>query len=857
MSGYSKFYPNFLPFNAHNQRHLMKRLLLLTFALVITGLSWAQTHLLSPEEFLGYKLGERFTRHHRIVEYFEHVAAASAQVKLEYYGETYENRPLLVAYLSSPENFAQLETLRQDNLKRAGLLPGAPAGPKVALVWLSYNVHGNESVSSEATMQTLYDLVNPQDTEKQNWLKHTVVIIDPCINPDGRDRYANFYNQYGNKRYNPDPQSKEHNEVWPGGRANHYLFDLNRDWAWQTQVESQQRMKLYNQWLPHVHVDFHEQGVNNPYYFAPAAEPLHKSITNWQREFQETIGRNHAKYFDKEGWLYFTKESFDLFYPSYGDTYPTYSGAIGMTYEKGGSGRAGLGVITEVGDTLTLTERILHHHTTGLSTVEVASRHAQRLVDEFATYFDDARNKPFGTYKTFVVKGDNNPQILEQLKEWLTKQDIRFGHTNAGKTYRAYNYLTGQMESMSVHPTDLILSVYQPKSTLLTVLFEPKSALSDSLTYDITAWSVPYSYGLKSYALTERITPNVEAKPMEYTGFQRVEGAYGYVARYQSITDLQWLGALLQEGVKVRVAKKDFAIEGQAYNKGSLIITRKDNLPLGSRLEGIIAHHADRLKKPVVAVRSGWVDAGKDFGSTSVALLNAPKVAVLAGNQVSSLSFGEIWHYFDQTIDYPLSVLDTDYFRRVRLDAYDVLIVPNGYYSLFDDKTLEEVSQWVNNGGRLVLIGNANGSFLDKNGFALKSEKKEENGEKKPPVEQKRFEEREKQAIMSDIQGAIFRVSMDNSHPLGFGFGKDYFTLKSGTTKYPYLENGWNVGVIESKKDARSGHVGSKVNMERSLVFGVQNKGRGQVVYMVDNPLFRAFWENGKFLFGNAVFLDF
>ena len=295
----------------------MKKLLL-TFFLLSTAFGISQT-LLTPSEFLGYELGSEFTRHHQVVDYYKYLAEnASDRVKLVEYGKTNERRPLIVAYVSSPENIVALESIRLEHLKNTT----GQGSPTKAIVWLSYNVHGNESVSTEASMQTIYELL----TNKSSYLENTVVIMDPCINPDGRDRYVNWYNQFKNTPNNIDPNSKEHHEGWLNGRSNHYMFDLNRDWAWLTQVESQQRIKVFNQWLPHVHVDFHEQGVNNPYYFAPAAEPFHEVVTDFQRDFQITIGKNHAKYFDANGWFYFTKEVFDLLYPSYGDTYPTYNG---------------------------------------------------------------------------------------------------------------------------------------------------------------------------------------------------------------------------------------------------------------------------------------------------------------------------------------------------------------------------------------------------------------------------------------------------------------------------------------------------------------------------------------------------
>ncbi|MCU0383872.1 MAG: M14 family metallopeptidase, partial [Cyclobacteriaceae bacterium] len=320
----------------------------------INCLSFAQT-IKSPDEFLDFNRGERFTRHHEMVQYFKYVDAQLSNVQVYEYGKTYEDRPLLYTIITSEENFKKLEEIRKDNLIRAGVLAGTPSSSKIAIVWMSYNVHGNEASAMEAAITTLYELCT--SAKAKEWLKNTVVIIDPCINPDGRDRYANFNNAFSNTTPNTNGESAEHREPWPGGRPNHYWFDLNRDWAWLQQKESAARIPVYNQWLPHVHVDFHEQGYNSPYYFAPAAEPYHPVISKWQREFQHIIGKNNAKYFDNNGWLYFTKEVFDLYYPSYGDTYPTYSGAIGMTYEQAGSGYAGLSILTEEGDPLTLEQR--------------------------------------------------------------------------------------------------------------------------------------------------------------------------------------------------------------------------------------------------------------------------------------------------------------------------------------------------------------------------------------------------------------------------------------------------------------------------------------------------------------------
>ena len=423
----------------------MKKFFLAIFLITVTFIGSAQ--LKSPDEFLGYPLGSHYTPHFKIVDYVDYIAAQMPEmVKVEKYGETNEGRPLLLAYISAKENVSNLENIRKNNLRLANAAADRMAATEETpvIVWLSYNVHGNEPSSSEAAMLTLYELVNPANASTKEWLKNTVVILDPCINPDGRDRYVSWQNQVQGKTPNANPIAREHSEPWPGGRTNHYNFDLNRDWAWQTQIESQQRLLKYNQWLPQVHVDFHEQGYNQPYYFAPAAEPFHEVISPWQRAFQIMIGKNNAKHFDANGWLYFTKERFDLFYPSYGDTYPIYNGSIGMTFEQGGLSRGGLSVVIEDGDTLTLHDRLIHHYTAGMSTIEITSQNAAKVIKEYHKYFNAAIQSPPGEFKSYVLKYDGSDRI-ERLKTLLNKNNIDWAYTNTG-SFTGLNYQSGKTE---------------------------------------------------------------------------------------------------------------------------------------------------------------------------------------------------------------------------------------------------------------------------------------------------------------------------------------------------------------------------------------------------------------------------
>ncbi len=815
-------------------------LLICTF---FTLTSFAQT-IQSPSEFLGYELGTQFTRHHKIIDYFNYVSSNSVNVSLEKYGETNEHRPLYVSFISSEENSKNLEAIRESNLQRTGILKGEPQS-EIGIVWLSYNVHGNEASASEAAMLTLYKLI----TEKQDWLKNTVVIIDPCLNPDGRDRYVNWYNQTKSTPYNTNPDVIEHKEPWPSGRPNHYLFDLNRDWAWATQIESQQRLKIYNKWMPQVHVDFHEQFINNPYYFAPAAEPFHEIITTWQRDFQTEIGKNHAKYFDKEGWRYFTKESFDLLYPSYGDTYPTYMGAIGMTYEQAGHGMAGLGIVTDNKTVLTLKDRIAHHTTTGLSTIEVAVKNTSKMLEEYAKFFDNSELK----YKNYILRGAS--EKIQGVVNFLQKHEIDF-YISEGKKVKAYNYNTKTTENFTTNKNDLIISTNQPKGKMVKVLFEQETQLSTPITYDITAWSLPYAYGLQGFATENNITFDselVEVNKQDYTN-KIAENAYAYLHKWNEVSDAELLGDLLENGFNVRFSYKDFSVEGNEFKKGSLIIMRGENKHIPN-FDAIIVEIANKLNKKLTTTNTGFVATGADFGSSNVQLITSKKIAVLAGEGTSSLSFGEIWHFFEKQLKYPLNILNTANLNRIDLTKYQVLILPNSYRA--NEQTLKKLSSFASNGGKIIALGSAVNNFADKESFGLKKQKTKEDKDAKQ-LNLIPFDQRENESIKNAITGSIFKSTVDASHPLAFGYENNYYSLKQSSTSYQLLESGYNVAYFPENFEHVSGYAGSNAlkDIDNSLLFGIERKGRGTIIYMVDNPLFRSFWQNGKLFFVNAIFLN-
>lgn len=831
----------------------MNKFLCVLFTISISCLAAIAQKIQSPTEFLGYKPGEQFTPHHRVIEYYNYLASVSKNLKIQEYGKTNEGRPMILGFVASDNNISRLEEIRENNLKLAGIIPGTAVQNQPAILWLSYNVHGNEAVSTEASLQTIYELLDPANQRSRKWLENTVIIVDPCLNPDGRERYVNFYNPVRNAVPDALPFAREHFEPWPGGRTNHYYFDLNRDWAWQSQSETQQRMLIYNKWLPQVHVDFHEQGINEPYYFAPAAEPYHQDITKWQREFQTIIGKNNASYFDKKGWMYFTRERFDLLYPSYGDTYPIYNGSVGMTYEQGGAGRAGLAVINADGDTLTLKARIDHHYTTGLSTVEAVSANAAKAVIEFKNYFAASKTSPPGEYKSYIIKGDNTEK-LKTLATMLQRNGIEFGY-GAERGGTGFNYFSGKTESFKVEKGDMVISAYQPKSVLLKVLFEPQTFVSDSATYDITAWSLPYAFGLPAFASRDALKPAAVSIPEVTAVNAPVQDPVAYIANWNSMSDVKFLALLLKNNIKVRYSEVPFETGGKRFNAGSLIIARTSNDQLGSRFENTVTTLATNSGVSLHAIPTAFMDKGADLGSDKVRMIRKSKIMVVAGEAASSTSVGEIWHFFEQQINYPLTIVRHQDMGRVNLHEFDVIIFPDGN---FTESGSDKMLQWVRDGGKLILMEGSVAQVVGKKGFDLKNKEEAKKDGKTDDLyaDLRLYENRERESVRSNIPGAIYKVDLDNSHPLAFGFPDFYYTLKLDDKVYQFLKPGWNVGVVK-KNNYVAGFVGAeaKKKLVDGVLFGVQESGSGSIVYLADDPLFRSFWENGKLLFSNALFM--
>jgi hypothetical protein len=840
----------------------MKKMILLIISTMSLNSPIHSQTIKSPDEFLGYQLGTQFTFHYKAVEYFKYIAEVSPLAEYREYGTTNEGRELGVCFISSETNLAHLEEYRKNNLIKTGLLKGEFTGKQIPFIWLAYNIHGNEAVGMEAAMKTLYTLVSGSYKGMTEYLNGCIIVIDPCQNPDGHDLYTNRYRSSMTSTMNPDGNSWEHNQGWPGARSNHYLFDLNRDWTWQTQTETRKRLYLYNQFMPQVYADFHEMGAESTFFFAPGADPWNNAITSWQHEFQKLMGKGNAALFDEKFRLYFTKENFDLFYPSYGDTWPIFNGAIGFTYEQGGGGMSGLAYKLESGDTLTLKDRIDGHFTASMATIKVSYENKEKLLSEFNKYFDESMKNPQFRYKSVIIKGSNEKSNLSDLLRLFDRNQIKYSFSgNVGKKFTGFDYSLNKDGEVTIETGDILVSAYQPQSHLMQVLFEPNTKTVDSISYDLTAWALPYIFNLKAYAISDRIaadTAKVEFKKIINEAGN--DKPYAYLVNFSGFDELKFMAALYKKNIRLRYSLKKFTSGSNSFNRGSFIIARGDNKHMEADFDKKVAEAANECQIRIIPVGTGLVDSGKDFGSENSPLMKKKAVALLCGEGTPAAAVGEMWYFFEKELNYPLTMINTGNSETADLKDYNVLILTSGTYTRLKDTIID----FVRRGGRVIAIENAISVFASEKNTSLAKAIETRTTEQKAAEKKiksddstllKKFEyENDRRYTLSERSaGSIYKVRLDDTHPYCFGMGKDWFIMKR-TSGYPYLTTGNNIGYILNKEPV-TGFAGFKYKdkIKNTLVIGSEKIGSGEVVYITDNPYFRAFWTSGRVLLGNCV----
>jgi hypothetical protein len=833
----------------------------------------------SPSQYLGYLLGTRFTHHARILDYLQALADASPRVSFWQYGETYEARPLTLLAVSTPETIAHLDEVRREHLRLAdpsGLSSediDRLAAETPVVVWLAYGVHGNESSSAEAAMAAAYVLAAARG-EWGERLAGTLVLIDPLVNPDGRERYVSGFEQDRGRVADPDPAAAEHWEPWPGGRQNHYLIDLNRDWSWATQQETLQRIAAYRTWEPQVYVDYHEMFSESTYFFPPAADPVNPLLDSRTVAWLDVFGRANAEAFDRQGWPYYKAETFDLYYPGYGDSYPGFRGAVGMTYEVAGHGRAGLTIERRGGALLTLADRIARHFTTSLATVRTAAENRRDLLATFARSRADAAARSGPAY----LWSPDAPEAAA-LAELLGFHGVRVGRLD-GEARLRVRRLTGPDESTEERrfpAGTYVVDAGQPLGHLAQALLDRAPRMGEEFLerqrarlernvgtefYDITSWSLPLAFNLEAWvapaparALEGKVVDAAESS-VAASGLDG-EGRVGFLVPPAGLAGYRLAAGLLDAGLSFRVALEDLEIGGTRFPAGTLFVPRLGNEEAGgAALEEELAPLVAAAGVRARGVDTSYSSEGISLGSDLAPAVLPPKIGLLSGPGVSATSFGFLWHLLDRQVEIPHSRLELDRLGALELADFDVLVLPDGwgYGDALDGEAGDAVARWVRQGGVLVAVGSAYRWLRDRELTAVEPWKPAEEKDGKDGDESAKPEPLERRPI--DTPGAILETRLTPHHPLAAGLPGAPPVLFSGSTVLlPTGDPQVDVLTAAPEAPVLTGVAWpeAEARLEGALLVSVERAGRGAVVLFAQEPDFRLFWRGTAPLFLNAV----
>ncbi|MEQ8765697.1 MAG: M14 family metallopeptidase [Planctomycetota bacterium] len=819
-----------------------------------------------PSEFYGQELGSRFTPHHEVLRYVDAVAeAAPDRVRSEEYGRTAEGRPLRLLTVTAPENLERLAEIRAALDKIAdprklgesedaeALIESIPA-----IVWLSFNVHGNEPSPTEAALATLYQLAAGIDARTQSMLEETIVLIDPVLNPDGRERYVSWFSSVAAPGGNPDPNATEHDEPWPGGRTNHFYFDLNRDWAWLTQDETRARLPHFLAWHPQVHVDFHEMGHNSTYFFFPAEAPINQNFPPMITEWGQRFGQGNATAFDAFGWPYYTAESFDLYYPGYGDSYPSLHGAIGMTYEQAGHSAGGVVIEREDGSLLTLRDRLHHHFIAAMATVETAATGRRELLTDYADFRRQSIYEGrWGRLKEFVLEASADPHNTAELIGLLLDHGVEIERaTEAFEVGGVHSHddKSGPPETRSFQKGTYLVSMAQPSRTLAMALLEPHSAISKLTFYDISAWSLPFAFGVKAHWSEERAdVPRepVRAKPEPVGGVEGPEAKVGYLLPWTSTRSALALNALLALGYRAGCAQEAFELRGRRYPRGTIVIPTAGAEDLKNATWDV----AMQIGVTFEGAPTAFTEKGIDLGSSQIQRLERPVIAVASGPGVSANSYGAVRFLMERQYGFDFTTIPLDRLTRVDLTRYNVLVLPDGYGYEGD---IEALKRWIRDGGVLIAIGGA-ASWASKEGSgltAVSTRVPRDDGEAEDDDGWVRLDEQRERRRRESTPGAIVAVDLEPAHPLAFGYDSERlhalvssrrsFGLDVGIPVAVFPEDASVAGFLPEPREAAIAGRAYLVDVPM---------GRGHVVLFAEDPNFRLFWNGLTRLFLNSLLL--
>lgn len=807
----------------------------------------------TPASVIGHEVGEWHVTHDKLVSYMKAIAAANPQrIKLQVSGTTYEGRQQLLLVITSAANHARIDEIRKQHVQLCdpAVSGSLDIGKMPAVLLMGYSIHGNESSGANASLLAAYHLAAAQGAEIDNLLENTVILLDPSFNPDGLQRFSTWANQHKSKNLVTDPNSREFSEVWPGGRFNHYWFDLNRDWLPAVHVESRNRLQYFHDWRPNVLTDHHEMGTNSTFFFQPGVPSRVNPITPAKnQELTGKIGNYHAKYLDKIGSLYFTREGYDDFYYGKGSTFPDIHGAVGILFEQASSrGHAQ----ESANGILSFPFTIRNQFYTTLSTLEAVRNLRNELLEfqreSYKTAVAEARGASVKGYvfgnRFNAYNGNALAAMLQRhrVEVKLLDKDLSEG----GKVFEA-----GKAWYVSTE---------QPQYRLIRTVFEKQLSYKDSLFYDVTSWTMPMAYGVDYLEINggnmKSVSAIAGAAPASEKGtFMGSAADYAWLLDWRDFEAPRALYQLQSKNIITRVAAKPFTqkVNGKdvTYPAGTVIIPVQLQTLGRDQIVTVLKDVAAGSQVNITGITGGLSQQGIDLGSPKMPALEQPKIAMLVGTGITATDAGEVWHLMDQRLGIPVTQLEIATFNRVDLARYNTLIMVSGSQA---GLSKEKLKTWIENGGTLIACEDAV-QWCAANGITKVKFKKVADA-----VDSTRmlaYADREEVYGAQRMSGAIFRAEADATNPLCFGYSSNYidvfktnevFMLPSGN---PYASP-----VRFGKEPLQSGYI-TRQNYEAlkgTASVMVQSVGRGRVVHMADNPNFRAFWLGSMRLFTNAIF---
>lgn len=806
-----------------------------------------------PKAIVGHEVGEWHITHDKLVLYMKTVASARPdRIKLVTTGTTYEGREQLLLMISSPMNISNLESIRQRHLQNSDPNSNFTQNDTdPVVVWMGYSIHGNESSGSNASLIAAYYLAAAEGPQIEDMLQHTVILLDPSFNPDGLNRFATWANQHKSYHLVTDPQSREFNEVWPGGRYNHYWFDLNRDWLPAVHVESRNRLKYFHDWRPNILTDHHEMGTNSSFFFQPGVASRVNPLTpNQNQVLTAKIGAFHAKYLDSIGSMYYSREGYDDYYYGKGSTFPDIHGAVGILFEQASS----RGHAQESNNgVLHFPFTIRNQFVTTLSTLEAAGKLRKQLLDFQRESYTSAIREAggFGT-EAYVFGSVNDKERSRIFAEMLARHQVKVYPLKKQLSREGATYQPGAAYAVPLR---------QSQYRLVRAVFDKFNTFQDSLFYDITAWTMPLAYGL-DYAAIRLNDDNIDwSSPLALSDFTATSGklvatgnSYAYLMDWHQLYAPAALFQLQQQGIITKVAAKPMTLSTadgiKHFSAGTIVIPVAMQSKKPDELQSDLQAICTKFGVDMIGTKTGSASIGADLGSNQQVTLQKVNVAMLTGTGVSPTDAGEVWHLFDQRMQIPLVQLGTDYFNRVNLDKYNVLIMVSGNYNLIDKAKLRS---WISKGGVLIACEDAV-QWCAQNELVSIEFNKVEAAENSGNWQ---YADRSEISGARRMNGAVVRASLDTTHPLGYGYSRPYIDLLK--TNSVFMKPGkrlFSSPLQYGNNPLQSGYIQQdNLNaLKNTASVTVQNVGGGKVILMADNPNFRAFWLGGTKLFMNAVF---